>query len=110
VRDKGKRTCVFDNPIASGPTTCEREKNPEIAPPNAAAVGITLFSSLYIEPFRCPAITLLILKLLGNIARTAARDLNPSLGEEGTGAEDGFFESLRGRHVVGDSADGSEWG
>lgn len=34
------------------------DKRPRMAPPNAAAVGMTRFSSLYIEPSRCPAITL----------------------------------------------------
>lgn len=66
---------------------------------------------------------LLVLELLSHVPQSTPRDLDPGLGEEGTGAEhesdvdggvdwvdDGLFESLGKGHVVGDSADGSELG
>ena len=64
---------------------------------------------------------LLVLELLGNVARTAAGDLNPGLGEDGAGGgdegdvdervdgvEEDFLHGVRGRHVVSDTGDGSE--
>ena len=63
----------------------------------------------------------LILKLRSDVPRS--RGFNPGPGEQGTsaehkrdvdggvdGVEDGVFESLGRRHVVGDSTDGSELG
>ena len=59
---------------------------------------------------------LLVLELLGDIARTASRNFNPGLGEDGTGAcnesdinhgvnwvEENSFDSVRRRHVISDT-------
>jgi hypothetical protein len=74
-RVMGEITSIFDSPSSS--TTRGKENNPKIAPPNAAAVGIPLFSLLYVEPS----------ELLGHVARTADTNFDPGLGKEGTGAE-----------------------
>ena len=71
----------------------------------------------------CVAVThhLLVLELLRDVARAAARDLDPRLGEDGAGGdgerdvdervhgvEEGGLERVRGRHVVRDTGYGLE--
>ena len=64
---------------------------------------------------------LLVLELLGNVTGTAARNLNPSLGEDRArghrerdvdervyGVDESLAERVRGRHVVSDTRNGSE--
>ena len=64
---------------------------------------------------------LLVLELLGNIARAAAGDLDPRLGEDGAGGrderdvdnsvdgvEEDVLHVVRGRHVVCDTRDGGK--